>query len=57
MVRLRLTGADCGGDSPSLTVTPTVNVPVSLGAPVIVSVPPAALADTPGGSPDTADHV
>ena len=57
MTRVRLACADCGGDSPSLTDTPTEKLPDSWVVPEIVSVPLGSLADSPDGSPDTAAHV
>src|SRR5580692_5612340 len=52
--RVTSAAAVCAGDSVSLTVTETGKVPLSVGVPLTVSVPPLAVAASPAGSPVTA---
>ena len=52
--RVTSAAAVWAGDSVSLTVTETGKVPLSVGVPLTVSVPPLAAAASPSGSPVTA---
>ena len=51
--RVRSAAAVCAGDSVSLTLTATGKLPLVVGVPLTVSVPPLSVADNPSGSPVT----